>query len=116
MRCIVAHILAKCQQSSHAPGTSPALSLSLCRDTEYASPFATSAQREGLRYNGGKLDDITVVVSRLCKVPLAPLLAPAPRLRSTSPSVELGGGPRGRVPPSTGEPESDSSSPMSQAD
>ena len=92
------------------------LSLSLCRDTEYASPFATSAQREGLRYNGGKLDDITVVVSRLCKVPLAPLLGPTPRLSSTSPRVGLGGGPRGRVLSSAGETEAESSSPMSQAD
>eukprot|EP00802_Teleaulax_amphioxeia_P013354 Tamp_13404.p1 GENE.Tamp_13404~~Tamp_13404.p1 ORF type:complete len:555 (-),score=77.21 Tamp_13404:59-1702(-) len=39
------------------------------RDTEYASPFATNAEKEGLKYSGGKLDDITVVVSRLCRVP-----------------------------------------------
>ena len=42
------------------------------RDTEYASPFATNAHKEGLRYMGGKLDDITVVVSRLCRVPMSP--------------------------------------------
>ena len=49
------------------------------RDTQYASPFATNAQKEGLVYNGGKLDDITVVVSRVCRVPRLPVSPLPPR-------------------------------------
>lgn len=34
-------------------------------DPSYMSPFATNAAAQGLRYSGGKLDDVTVVVSRV---------------------------------------------------
>lgn len=40
----------------------------LGRDSTYVSPFAANAQRQGLRFHGGKLDDVTVVVSRVCAV------------------------------------------------
>uniref|UniRef100_A0A7S0MYG8 Protein phosphatase n=1 Tax=Cryptomonas curvata TaxID=233186 RepID=A0A7S0MYG8_9CRYP len=41
------------------------------RDPYYASPFSTNAAARGLRYMGGKLDDVTVVVSRVRRVPVA---------------------------------------------
>jgi protein phosphatase PTC7 len=36
------------------------------KDQTYTSPFAANAQRQGLRYVGGKLDDVTVIISRVC--------------------------------------------------
>lgn len=35
------------------------------QDGGYMSPFAANAMRQGLRYLGGKLDDVTVVVARV---------------------------------------------------
>jgi len=37
------------------------------RDHAYPSPFALNAKRHGMRYTGGKLDDVTVVVSRVVR-------------------------------------------------
>lgn len=40
-----------------------ALARQRAQDKERQTPFATAAQDAGIRYYGGKLDDITVVVS-----------------------------------------------------
>lgn len=37
-------------------------------DPTYLSPFAANAAAQGLRFAGGKLDDVTVVVSRVSEV------------------------------------------------
>mmetsp|Transcript_3755 Transcript_3755/g.13460 ORF Transcript_3755/g.13460 Transcript_3755/m.13460 type:complete len:85 (-) Transcript_3755:3707-3961(-) len=37
------------------------------RDVKYDSPFALNALKQGLRYTGGKLDDVTVIVARVLK-------------------------------------------------
>ena len=38
------------------------------KDEGYLSPFSMNAMRHGLSFNGGKLDDVTVVVSRVCDI------------------------------------------------
>jgi len=37
------------------------------QDPTYGSPFAINARRHGMQYCGGKLDDVTVVVSRVVR-------------------------------------------------
>lgn len=37
------------------------------RDPDFGSPFQVNAQRHGMRYKGGKLDDVTVVVARVVR-------------------------------------------------
>jgi len=52
------------------------------KDERFMSPFAVNAARHGLSFAGGKLDDVTVVVSRVCNV--APTsTARAPQSQST---------------------------------
>lgn len=43
-----------------------ALARQRAMDRKRQTPFATAAQEAGFRYYGGKLDDITVVVSYIC--------------------------------------------------
>lgn len=43
-----------------------ALARQRAMDRNRQTPFATAAQEAGFRYYGGKLDDITVVVSYVC--------------------------------------------------
>jgi len=38
------------------------------KDDRFLSPFTVNAQRHGLTFSGGKLDDVTVVVSRVCDI------------------------------------------------
>jgi len=38
------------------------------KDEQFMSPFAVNAARHGLTFAGGKLDDVTVVVSRVCNI------------------------------------------------
>ena len=44
-------------------------------DIRFASPFAYGAYQAGIRYMGGKMDDITVIVATVeaAKDPLQPL-------------------------------------------
>ena len=53
------------------------------RDPVYLSPFAKQARRAGFRYQGGKVDDITVVVAYVT-APGAP--APRPQAGPLPPS------------------------------
>ena len=39
----------------------------LARDKLYLSPFARNANIEGIRLRGGKVDDITVILSKIVK-------------------------------------------------
>lgn len=38
------------------------------KDDKFVSPFSVNAARHGLSFTGGKLDDVTVVVSRVCDI------------------------------------------------
>lgn len=38
------------------------------KDEKFVSPFSVNAARHGLSFTGGKLDDVTVVVSRVCDI------------------------------------------------
>lgn len=54
---------------------------SRARDPVYISPFAKQARQSGFRYQGGKVDDITVVVSYVQEAgerPTAPAVGPPP--------------------------------------
>ena len=46
------------------------------KDERFLSPFAVNAANHGLSFSGGKLDDVTVVVCRVCDI--SPTAAPPP--------------------------------------
>ena len=46
------------------------------KDERFLSPFAVNAANHGLSFSGGKLDDVTVVVCRVCDI--SPSAAPPP--------------------------------------
>lgn len=54
------------------------------RDPVYLSPFAKSAREAGFYYQGGKVDDITVVISYVCAHSEVKLPQAAPALSSSS--------------------------------
>lgn len=66
------------------------------KDERFLSPFAVNAASHGLSFSGGKLDDVTVVVSRVCDIspPTPPASASAHAskhaVRGKSPGLSVG--------------------------
>ena len=66
------------------------------KDERFLSPFAVNAASHGLSFSGGKLDDVTVVVSRVCDIspPSPTASAPAQSSKqaahSKSPELSVG--------------------------
>ena len=93
------------------------------KDDRFLSPFTVNAQRHGLTFSGGKLDDVTVVVSRVCDISPRPKQAPSSKSAAKGPpgkrQLRAGGGYAAAAEPDTrrGVPASEMlSSPVSSAD
>jgi len=62
------------------------------KDDRFLSPFTVNAQRHGLTFSGGKLDDVTVVVSRVCDISPQPKLSQLPKRRTGTSRVKAAAG------------------------
>lgn len=76
-----ARIVAQCIAGGSSPAETAAALGKFARakagDPRYPSPFAYGAFQAGLRYMGGKMDDITIVVAYVVKADAATDSSPA---------------------------------------